>query len=135
MVTGGSLSLPIYHPTGRGRRIGKEQMGDKSLLWAVNSPYHHQYSYMDDGYGHWYPYEQEARALNHNFLEYLLMLGDAICDHSCDKSLYDSRMNDYYSYVANVNSFVLGDENKEERMLGVFGNKGKSFSIYKKKQQ
>ncbi|KAI5650490.1 hypothetical protein M9H77_36495 [Catharanthus roseus] len=56
--------------------------------------------------------------------EYLL---DGTRDHSCDKSLSDSRMNDYYSYVTNVNSFVLGVENKEEHILGVFENKGKSL--------
>ncbi|KAI5681195.1 hypothetical protein M9H77_02422 [Catharanthus roseus] len=64
---------------------------------------------------------------SYTFLEYPCMLGDATRDHSCDNSLYDSRMKDYYSYVANVESFVLGVENKEERMLGVFGNKGKSL--------
>ncbi|KAI5650405.1 hypothetical protein M9H77_36410 [Catharanthus roseus] len=58
------------------------------------------------------------------FLEYLLVLGD---DHSCGNSLYDSRMNDYYSYLGNVDSFVLEVENKEQRMLRVFENKGKSL--------
>ncbi|KAI5658127.1 hypothetical protein M9H77_26920 [Catharanthus roseus] len=64
---------------------------------------------------------------SYTFLEYPFMLGGATRDHSCDNSLYDSMMNDYYSYVANADSFVLGDENKEEHMLGVFGNKGKSL--------
>ncbi|KAI5673462.1 hypothetical protein M9H77_13826 [Catharanthus roseus] len=64
---------------------------------------------------------------SYTFLEYPLMLGDATRDHSCDNSLYDSRMNHYYSYVANVDSFVLGVENKEELKLGVLENKGKSL--------
>ncbi|KAI5681478.1 hypothetical protein M9H77_02706 [Catharanthus roseus] len=64
---------------------------------------------------------------SYTFLEYPLILGDATDDHSCDNSLYDSRMNDYCSYVANVDSFVLGVENKEEHMLGVLENKGKSL--------
>ncbi|KAI5676579.1 hypothetical protein M9H77_07529 [Catharanthus roseus] len=53
-------------------------------------------------------------SLGHNSL-----LG-ATRDHSCDNPLYDSRMNDYYSYAANVDSFVLRVENKKECMLGVF---------------
>ncbi|KAI5653010.1 hypothetical protein M9H77_30197 [Catharanthus roseus] len=36
-------------------------------------------------------------------------------------------MNDYYSYVANVDYFVRGAENKEERMLGIFENIEKSL--------
>ncbi|KAI5653488.1 hypothetical protein M9H77_30675 [Catharanthus roseus] len=54
---------------------------------------------------------------SYTFLKYPLMLGDATRDHSCDSSLYDSRIKDYYSYVANVDSFILGVENKKERML------------------
>ncbi|KAI5681515.1 hypothetical protein M9H77_02743 [Catharanthus roseus] len=64
---------------------------------------------------------------SYTFLEYLLMLGDATHDTSCDNPLYDSRMNDYYSYVANVDSFVLGVENKEERILGVLESNKKSL--------
>ncbi|KAI5672133.1 hypothetical protein M9H77_12497 [Catharanthus roseus] len=56
-----------------------------------------------------------------------LMLGDATRDYSCDNSICDSRMNDYYSCVANVDSFVLGVENKEEHMLGVLENKKKEL--------
>ncbi|KAI5681819.1 hypothetical protein M9H77_03047 [Catharanthus roseus] len=71
--------------------------------------------------------ERELSFQYYPFLEYPLMLGDATGDNSCDNTLYDSRMNDYYSYVANVDSFVLGVENKEERILGVLENKGKSL--------
>ncbi|KAI5653733.1 hypothetical protein M9H77_30920 [Catharanthus roseus] len=54
---------------------------------------------------------------SYTFLEYPFMLRGATRDHSCDNSLYDSRMNDYHSYVANMDSFVLEDEKKEECML------------------
>ncbi|KAI5673890.1 hypothetical protein M9H77_14254 [Catharanthus roseus] len=64
---------------------------------------------------------------SYTFLEYPLMLGDATCDNSCNSSLYNSRMNDYYSYVANVDSFVLGVENKVEHILGVLDNKGNNL--------
>ncbi|KAI5649965.1 hypothetical protein M9H77_35970 [Catharanthus roseus] len=69
-------------------------------------------------------------SIEFSFKELKLFLnahGDATRDHSCDNFLYDSRMNDYYSYIANVDSFVLGFENKEECMLGVLENKGKSL--------
>ncbi|KAI5652463.1 hypothetical protein M9H77_29650 [Catharanthus roseus] len=69
----------------------------------------------------------EDSSQSYTFLEYPLMLGDTTRDHSCANSLYDSRMNDYNSYVDNVDSFVIGVENKEEHMLGVFENKGKSL--------
>lgn len=40
------------------------------------------------------------------------MLGDVECDHRCDILLYNSKVDDYYSSVANVDSFVLGVQNK-----------------------
>ncbi|KAI5652435.1 hypothetical protein M9H77_29622 [Catharanthus roseus] len=47
-------------------------------------------------------------------------IGEPSGPWSIEFSFKELKMSDYYSYVANVDSFVLGVENKEERMLRVF---------------